>query len=57
MDEHICDATVKVCSCGHRWEFQRTYSNGDVIYTDRTVRDRYHALYGKPQVPFVEVTP
>jgi hypothetical protein len=50
--EHICDATINPCSCGRRWEFSRRYSNGRVTYTSKQVVDRYHALYGAPEIPF-----
>lgn len=50
--EHICDATINPCTCGRRWEFSRRYSNGLVAYTSKQVVDRYHALYGTPEIPF-----
>jgi hypothetical protein len=54
MKEHVHDATVPVCSCGHRWEFVQRWKAG-ALYTSRVVRDRYLALYGSPEIPFEEV--
>lgn len=53
--EHVHDATVPRCECGHQWEYVRTYSCGTQSYTSRVVRDRYTALYGEPSIPFVLV--
>lgn len=53
--EHECDATVKVCSCGHRWQYQTTYSNGIVVYCDKWLKDKFILMYGEPEIPFVRV--
>ena len=60
QSEHVCSAIINPCTCGHRWEFKRTYSDGSVVYSTRTIRDRYLALYGEDKhIPFVacEVEP
>lgn len=50
MSEHICNPTIPVCSCGHRWEFKSKWRNRDgtthVTYNDADCRHRYIALYG-----------
>jgi hypothetical protein len=56
--EHVCDATVPVCSCGHAWTHYREYSAGERTYMSQTVVDRYLSLYGTPRhLPFHKVTP
>lgn len=50
--EHVCDATVPVCTCGYRWAYLRRWAGGKVTYTTETVRQRYLALYGEPEIPF-----
>jgi hypothetical protein len=46
--EHVCDATVPVCSCGRRWEFMSAWSNGSVTYTSQEVYDKFRTAYGMP---------
>jgi hypothetical protein len=50
---HICDASINPCTCGRTWDYVLTFDDGTRVYTSTTVRDRYHALYGTPRVPFV----
>jgi hypothetical protein len=57
-EEHVCAMNVPVCSCGNVWEFYRDFTNrhtGEKIrtYSTKTTVDRYHALYGKPEIPFI----
>lgn len=44
------DSTVPVCDCGHRWEVRRVSASGETTgYLSKEVRDKFYALYGKPQ--------
>lgn len=47
---HICDATINPCTCGRRWDYQRTYRNDDgttsTIFTTAEVKAKFEALYG-----------
>jgi hypothetical protein len=56
---HVCGVDKPVCSCGRRWEYKRTYVNKDgsttTTYTSKLVRNRYHATYGVPKIPFIEI--
>jgi hypothetical protein len=47
-DEHVCDATIPVCTCGHVWEY-RVEDKYGVRYTSALVVTRFRALYGEPQ--------
>jgi hypothetical protein len=49
--EHVCDPTVPVCSCGRRWTWKQTYSDGHTLYTCDEVRWKFVALYGEPTSP------
>lgn len=48
MGEHICDATVPVCSCGRRWEFYTRWADGQITYVSAEMRARYVLYYGEP---------
>jgi hypothetical protein len=51
----VDDPTVPICSCGYKWEYYREWSDGR-RYVSAELVAKYHALYGAPSKPFLQVS-
>lgn len=51
-----CPGNVDKCpECGFEYEYYREWADGTRTYTTKHVVDKYVALYGAPNRPFVKI--